>query len=315
LGRRAALGPVLPARARADSAGYGGADGPVSHGQDQAAHLRARSPCPSPDSASDGCRRQEHRQSHPHDLRFLGATLAAVVLLAVCNTNTPPAPPAEVLATDQTLSFPVAQDVSDLDPAQMSSPTDIDIFRNVFSGLYKFDQSLHEVPDLAVGPADLSADGLTYTFHIRHNAAFSNGDAITADDFIYSWNRAAAKQGDYAGMFSVVAGYNAVASGRTNALSGLAKVDDYTFTSTLTKRAGYWTTLVGLWPFWLVDRKVIASAGEDVWSPNPETLIEAGPFRMPARAAGQSLDFEPVPAWFGGKTGALQRVHIDVLAD
>jgi ABC-type oligopeptide transport system substrate-binding subunit len=36
---------------------------------------------------------------------------------------------------------------------------------------------------------------------------------------------------------------------------------------------------------------------------------------MTARAAGQSLDFEPVPAWFGGKTGALQRVHIDVLAD
>src|SRR4029077_10016509 len=116
-------------------------------------------------------------------------------------------------------------------------------------------------------------------------------------------------------MFSVVAGYNAVASGRTNALSGLAKVDDYTFTSTLTKRAGYWTTLVGLWPFWLVDRKVIAAAGEDVWFTKPETLIGSAPFRMSARAAGRSLDFEPVPAWFGGKTGALQRVHIDILAD
>ncbi len=247
-------------------------------------------------------------------MRSFGATLVAVVLLAVCNSSTPP-PPAEVLASDQTLSFPIAQDVADLDPAQMSSPTDIDIFRNVFSGLYKFDQSLHEVPDLAVGPADLSADGLIYTFHIRHNAAFSNGDPITADDFIYSWNRAAAKQGDYAGLFSVVAGYGAVATGRTATLSGLAKVDDYSFTSTLSKRAGYWTTLVGLWPFWLVDRKVIASAGEDVWFTKPETLIGSGPFRMTARAAGQSLDFEPVPAWFGGKTGALQRIHVDVLAD
>jgi len=247
-------------------------------------------------------------------LRVLGVSLAAAVLAGVCTPSAPP-PPREVLATDQTLSFPIAKDVADLDPAQMSSPTDVDIFRNVFSGLYKFDQALHELPDLAIGPADVSSDGLTYTFHLRHDVVFSNGDPITADDFIYSWNRAAGKQGDYAGLFSVVAGYSTVASGRAGALSGLAKVDDYTFTSTLTKRAGYWTTLVGLWPFWVVDRKVIAAAGEDTWFTKPETFIGSGPFRMTARAAGQSLDFVPVPAWYGGKTGALQRIHIDVLSD
>ena len=247
-------------------------------------------------------------------MRSLGATLVGIVLLAVCTPSTPP-PPAEVLATDQTLSFPIAQDVSDLDPAQMSSPTDVDIFRNVFSGLYKFDESLREVPDIAAGAADVSADGLKYTFHLRHNAVFSNGDPITADDFIFSWNRAAAKQGDSAGLFSVVAGYNSVVSGRTNTLSGLAKIDDFTFSSTLNKPAGYWPTLVALWPFWVVDRKVIATAGDDAWFTKPATLIGSGPFRMTARAVGQSLDFEPVPAWYAGKTGALQRVHIDVLPD
>ena len=247
-------------------------------------------------------------------MRLLGASLAALALLAVCNPSTPP-PPAEVLAADQTLSFPIAKDVADLDPAQISSPADVDILRNVFSGLYRFDQSLHEVPDIAIGPADLSANGLTYTFHIRHDAVFSNGDPITADDFIYSWNRAAAKQGDFAGLFSVVAGYNAVASGRSTTLSGLAKIDDYTFSSSLSRRAGYWTTLVGLWPFWIVDRKVIASAGDATWFTKPETLVGSGPFRLTARAAGQSLDFEPVPAWYGGKSGALKRIHIDVLPD
>lgn len=236
-------------------------------------------------------------------------------MVVLSPANKPSRPVVEALATDQTLSFPIARDVADLDPAQMSSPTDVDVFRNVFSGLYKFDQALQEVPDLAVGPAEVSSDGLTYTFHLRHNAAFSNGDPITADDFIFTWNRAAAKQGDYAGLFSVVAGYNTVAAGRAGTLSGLAKVDDYTFTSTLTKRSGYWTTLVGLWPFWVVDRKVIATAGEDTWFTKPETFIGSGPFRMTARAAGQSLDFQPVPAWYGGKTGALQRIHIDVLTD
>src|SRR6202011_5213949 len=249
----------------------------------------------------DGGRRQEHRQGHPHDLRGLTSTLTVVVLLATCTSSTPP-PPAEVLATDQTLSFPIAQGVAHFDPAQMSSPTDVDIFRNVFSGLYKFDAALHEVPDIATGPADLSADGLTYTFHLRHGAVFSNGDPITADDFIYSWNRAAAKQGDSAGLFSVVAGYSAVASGRTGTLSGLVKVDAYTFTATLIKRAGYSLTLLGLWPFWVVDRKVIASAGDQVWFTKPETLIGSGPFRLTARAAGQSMDFEP--AWPPTRAGS-----------
>src|SRR5260370_41937630 len=198
--------------------------------------------------------------------------LGLLDVLVVGPLKNPAPPPLELLANDQTLSFPIAQDVAALDPAQMSSPTDIDILRNVFSGLYKFDQSLREVPDIAIGPADLSTDGLVYTFHIRHNAAFSNGDPITADDFIYSWNRAAAKQGDYAGLFSVVAGYNTKAAGRAGALSGLVKGDHYTFTPTLTKTAGYWTTLVGLCTIWLVGRKDIASAGEDVWFTKPHPL-------------------------------------------
>jgi oligopeptide transport system substrate-binding protein len=221
----------------------------------------------------------------------------------------------EVLASDQTLSFPISQDVTDLDPAQISAPADVDVLRNVFSGLYKFDQQLHEVPDLALGPPDVSPDGLTYTFHLRHNALFSNGDPITADDVMYSWNRAAAKQGEYAGLLQVVAGYDPVAQGRASQMSGLVKVDDYTLTSTLTKRAGYWITLVGLWPLWVVDRKVITAAGEDAWFTKPSTLVGSGPFRMTARAAGQSMDFEPVAGWYGGSTGALKHVHIDVLAD
>jgi len=243
------------------------------------------------------------------------AILTGLVALAVFNSGGSPAAPAEVLAKDQTLSFPIAQDLAEFDPAQISQAGDVDVLRNVFSGLYKFDQQLKEVPDLAIGMPAVSADGLTYTFRLRRDARFSNGDPITSDDFIYSWNRAAAKQGDSAGLFQAVAGYDQVAQGRATALSGLVKVDDYSFKSTLTKPAGYWFTVVGLWPFWVVDRKVIATAGEDVWFTKPETLIGSGPFRVSARVAGQSLDLEPVPAWFGGKTGAIKHVHIDVLAD
>ncbi|TMD16935.1 MAG: peptide ABC transporter substrate-binding protein [Chloroflexi bacterium] len=245
-----------------------------------------------------------------------GARLMLLMLVAAaCNPNANPPPSPEPLASDQTLSFPIAQDVGDFDPALISSAADVDILRNVFSGLYRFDQRLQEVPDIAAGPPAVSDDGLRYTFHVRSDARFSNGDPITADDFIYSWNRAAAKQGDYASLFDVIAGYQAVAAGRTGQMIGLNKVDPTTFTVTLVKRAGYFVTEVGLWPFWLVDQKVVASAGEDAWFSKPETLIGSGAFRMTARTPGLSIDFEPVSGWYGGKTGQLSRVHIAVMAD
>ncbi|MEP6753341.1 MAG: peptide ABC transporter substrate-binding protein [Candidatus Dormiibacterota bacterium] len=237
--------------------------------------------------------------------------LVGVVILAPFGGG--PAP--DVLATDQTLSFPMAQDVADLDPAQISNPADVDVFRNVFSGLYKFDQKLQEVPDIAKAAPVISANGLTYTFEIRKDAKFSNGDPITADDFLYSWNRAAGKQGDYASLFQPISGYQAVADGRATKMSGLVKLDDYSFTTTLTRPTGYWMASVGLWPFWVVDQKVIATAGDLVWFTNPQTLIGSGPFRMTARSAGQALDFESVAHWYGGSTGAITHVHIDVIAD
>src|SRR2546430_1320131 len=244
------------------------------------------------------------------------AWLIAVILAAVaCNPNSNPAPSPEPLAADQTLSFPIAQDVSDFDPALISSAADVDILRNVFSGLYRFDDQLHEVPDIAVGQPSVSADGLTYTFRIRTDAKFSNGDPITTADFVFSWNRAAARQGDYAGLYSIVAGYAAVASGKSRAMTGLNGVDDTTLTVTLVKRASYFLTELGLWPFWVVDQKVISASGEDSWFTKPATLIGSGPFRMTARTPGQSMDSEPVLGWYGGKTGLLTRVHVEVVAD
>lgn len=248
-------------------------------------------------------------------MRTCGRLLVLVCALVACTPGGNPPPSPEPLAADQTLSFPIAQDVQDFDPALISSAADVDILHNVFSGLYRFDANLHEVPDIAIGQPTVSADGLTYTFKLRPTAHFSNGDPITAADVLYSWSRAASIQGDYAGLFGIIAGYGDVASGRTSQLSGLVKVDDQTVQVALVKKAGYFVTELGLWPFWLVDQKVIASAGESVWFTKPDTLIGSGPFKMTARAPGQSMDFAPVADWYGGKTGALTHVHVEVMSD
>jgi oligopeptide transport system substrate-binding protein len=237
-------------------------------------------------------------------------------LFAVAACGGGPGPSSETLAADQTLSFPIHDDVGDLDPARMSAAVDIDLFQNVFSGLYRFDKDLKEVPDIATKAPDISSDGLTYTFTMRQDAKFSNGDPIKADDFIYSWNRAARLQGDYASVFEPVVGYQAVADGKATTMTGLKKISDYSFSATIGAPAAYWYTEVGLWTAWVVSQKAItAGGGDDKWYTDPKTFIGSGQFKMTARTAKQSLDFEPVANWYGGSTGVLKKIHIEVIAD
>jgi oligopeptide transport system substrate-binding protein len=245
-------------------------------------------------------------------LRSLAVALGATFLVAACGGGNSPS---EQLAADQTFSFPMVDDISAPDPAQLSAAVDIDIMRNVFSGLYKFDDNLNQIPDIASGPPKISSDNLTYTFSLRHDVKFSNGDPVKADDFIFSWNRAAKLQGDYASVFEPVAGYQAVADGKATTMTGLKKIDDYSFSATLSYTAGYWFTEVALWTAWVVDQKVITQAGDDKWYTDPATLIGTGPFKMTARTPKQSVDFAPVANWYGGSTGSLTKVHIEIIAD
>jgi ABC-type oligopeptide transport system substrate-binding subunit len=247
--------------------------------------------------------------------RSLAVAVGAVSMVSACGGG---GGSSSNLASDQTLSFPMVDDVGNTDPATMSAAVDIDIFRNTYSGLYRFDDQLNEIPDIADGQPQISSDGLTYTFKMKHNVKFSNGDPVKADDFIFSWDRAAAIQGDYASVFQPVVGYDDVSNGKATHMSGLKKIDDYSFSATLTAPAGYWFTEVALWTAWVVDQKVVLAAGKATdtkWADDPSTAIGTGQFKMTARTPKQSLDFAPVANWWGGSTGTITKVHIEIVAD
>jgi len=245
--------------------------------------------------------------------RGLGIVAVTSLLLSACTS--PPAP--SKLAADQVLRLVASQDVQTLDPAKTHQPTvELSLIRNVFGGLYRFSDNLSEVPDLASGMPEVSADGLVWKFHLRTNARFSNGDSVTSADVLYSWNRMAALTAyGSSSIFEPVAGSSAIATGQTKTLSGLTAPDDHTVVARLTAPAGWWIVELGLWAAAVIDKKVVGALGEDAWWSTPEGLIGTGPFRMSKRDPGHSLDFEPVPSWWDGPTGHLKRVHVDVVTD
>jgi oligopeptide transport system substrate-binding protein len=221
------------------------------------------------------------------------------------------------LAANQVFRFPITDDIKTLDPGHVSDAVSIAPVQNMFWGLYRYDDHLKEVPAIATGPPDISADGLTYTFHMRHDVKFSNGDPVTSADVLYSWNRAARLNDSYGIVFQPVNGYAAVSASTPTAttLSGLTAPDTYTVQAVLSTPAAYWYTEVALWTMAVVDQKVIPSDTDKTWWTNPATAIGTGPYKLTAYVPKDHLSFANVPNWWGGSTGHLTDVEMTVLAD
>ena len=75
-----------------------------------------------------------------------------------------------------------------LDPQKSTGNPDSQVEGDLYQGLAIWDRAKHPAPGIAER-WDVSADGLTYTFHLRHNATWSNGDPVTSADFLYSFRR------------------------------------------------------------------------------------------------------------------------------
>ena len=89
----------------------------------------------------------------------------------------------------QTLLVGNAAEPADLDPHVINAFTDSQIAYALFEGLTQMDAKTSEVIPAGAERWDVSQDGLVYTFHLRKDARWSNGDPVTAGDFAYSFHR------------------------------------------------------------------------------------------------------------------------------
>jgi oligopeptide transport system substrate-binding protein len=253
---------------------------------------------------------------------------AACVLLAACQSG---GTPTSHLAADQTLNFPLLRDFGTLDPALSDAETDMEIQQNLFNGLVKFDNNLNIVADLAASVPQPADNGLTYTFQLRHDVTFSNGDRFTSKDVLYSWNRAAAMQGSYATSLAAIDGYSKVAQNTASGaalqalldnndpsviLTGLTAPDDYTVKVKLSLAAGWFLPAIAVTGATgtIVDQNVVRS-DFDKWWTKPETLVGTGPFKMASHVVDQSVDFVATDSWWGSPKPTVKKVHLDIVSD
>jgi oligopeptide transport system substrate-binding protein len=264
-------------------------------------------------------------------LKILCAGGVASLVLGACTSGGTPSTGG--LAADQTLKFPLLDDYATLDPAVADAETDQEIGQNLFNGLVKFDNSLTVVPDIASALPTVSGDGLTYTFTLRNDVTFWNGDKVTSKDVLYSWNRAASMAGaygtSYGGNLSPIVGYSTASSNKvvgakletlleandpSVTMSGLTAPDATTVVAKLKSPAGWWLSAIALTDStgMVVDQNAVKQDFDNWWS-NPATAVGTGPYKMTSRVPKQSEEFAAVANWWGSPKPTVTKIHIDIL--
>ena len=106
-------------------------------------------------------------------------------------------------ASGDDLNVMLETPVQSLDPQQATDGTSFEVIADYTDGLMQMDSDGQAVPAIAES-YELSDDGLTYTFHLRTDAKWSNGTPVTAADFVFAWQRAVdpAVASEYAYMLS-----------------------------------------------------------------------------------------------------------------
>ncbi len=187
-----------------------------------------------------------------------------------------------------------------IDPTMNTSVDGATMINHAFEGLMKINEKTEVVPGAAES-YDVSADGLVYTFHLRADAKWSDGTDLTAESFVYSWQRLVdpTTASDYNYMIDVVKNANEIMAGTLDKSElGVKAVDSKTFEVTLNVATPYFIEIAAF-PACYPLREDIVSANPDTWTQDPATYIGNGPYVVSSWEHQSVIVMEQNPNYYG----------------
>ena len=180
----------------------------------------------------------------------------------------------------QELVFNLAADTKTLDPGLNQSVDGAIIAVNAFEGLAKLDDKDKAIPGQAE-KWEVSPDGLKYTFHLKKDLKWSNGDPLKASDFEYAWKRVLNPEtaSEYSFQMLYLKGGDEYNTGKGTADQvGVKATDDTTLEVTLAGPCPYFLELTAGPTYMPVEQKIVESNKD--WATDVKTLVSNGPFKF-----------------------------------
>jgi oligopeptide transport system substrate-binding protein len=208
---------------------------------------------------------------------IVGVALASTPALATHKTHPVTG---EVLSDNQTYTYVSIDESSSLDPGLIEDVSGAAVARDLFEGLLTQNADGTLAPGVATRYTT-NADKTVYTFHLRRNARWSNGDPVTAHDFEFAWKRAvspelASPYSWYMEIMSIKNGAAVINGEKDKDELGAKALDDYTFQVTLEASLPYFPSMVVHTTTMPVPTKIVNAFGDE-WT-KPGNMVSNGAY-------------------------------------
>lgn len=239
--------------------------------------------------------------------------LVTSLFLAACNNK---ANKSDTGAKKQVLNVTVSEEIPSLDTAKTMDGTSAHVIQNIFEGLYVLDAQDHPIPAVAKS-FERSEDGKKYTFYLRKDAKWSNGDSVTANDFMFAWKRAVSPEtaSQYAYMLFYVKNAKEINKG-TMPLDtlGLKIINDYTLEVELEQPIPYFLQLLTL-PIYLPQHESFLKEQGKNYGLEPSNLIYNGPFVLEKWKHEQEFQLKKNATYWDQKKVKLDEINFHIIKD
>jgi oligopeptide transport system substrate-binding protein len=220
---------------------------------------------------------------------------------------------------EQVLNLINGDAIPSMDPSMATDEYGFQFLGATMEGLYRLDQDAKPTPGIAT-EYKMSDDGKTWTFTLREDAKWSNGDPVTAHDFVYAWQRAVnpdtgSEYGPYM-MGGVIKNATAVNEGEVPVEELGVKADgDYTLVVELENPTPYFESLTTFGTFLPLNQKFVEEQG-DAFATSAETLLSNGPFKFNSwESTAQEWDLVKNEDYWDAETVKLDKMTYVVVKD
>lgn len=227
---------------------------------------------------------------------------------------------ADAAVSGEDMNIMLETPVESLDPQQATDGTSFEVIADYTDGLMQMDADGSPIPAIAES-YEVSDDGLTYTFHLREDATWSNGTPVTASDFVFGWQRAVDPDvtSEYAYMLSDIGqvknAAEIIAGEKDKSELGVTAVDDHTLQVELNVPVSYFLSLMYFPTFYPVNEDFYNSCA-DTFGTSPETTLSDGAFILDDyQPAATSFHLTKNPDYYDADTVQLAGLNYQVIQD
>ncbi|MDO5301632.1 MAG: peptide ABC transporter substrate-binding protein [Tissierellia bacterium] len=244
--------------------------------------------------------------------------LALVLLLTACGGGGTGGTGGGGTEAEKVLYTNNVNEPGSLDPVYTQGSNEFWILSHAFWPLMIYDENSEVVPAAAEN-MEVSEDGLVYTFTLRDDMKWSNGDPVVAGDFEYAWKRHLDPEvaSDYSFIITdyVLGAEEALAGTGAMEDVGIKALDDKTLEVTLKAPAAFFPGIVTSFAYYPVNEKIVSENPNWADDPNNTELVSNGPYKITSWAHNDEIIIEKNPEFYDADLVKIDKIYWDILED